>query len=765
MHAVTTQQQITGDKYRFTVLTPSLIRMEYSESGQFEDGLTQVVINRQFPEFEFKVIDYPDRLDIVTEFLHVHYNKQPFSGGGLYVELLKSASYWEQTWHYGQDLDTLKGTARTLDGVNGAIPLGDGLVSRTGFSILDDSESLLLDNAANDGQGAVKPRPIAEQDFYFFGYQDRYLEALHDYYVLTGFPPLVPRFALGNWWSRYWPYTEQSFTQLMDKFRDWHIPLSTVCIDMDWHLVDIPAQYGNGWTGYSWNKKLFPDPPKFLQSLHDDGLKVALNVHPASGVRAYEDAYPRMAKRLGLDTKNEQPADFNLIDPNFLKAYFEDLHHPLEDEGVDFWWIDWQQGTETGQKGIDPLWLLNYYHYNDSVRRHGQDALILSRYAGPGSHRYPIGFSGDTWITWDSLQFQPYFTATASNIGYGWWSNDIGGHMAGQRDEELELRWMQLGVFSPINRLHSSSSLFINKEPWTFSAPYDQYIVQALQARHRLLPYLYTHDVRAHEEGIPLILPAYYQEPGNDEAYQVPNEYFFGEKMLVAPVTTKQSPEYQMAKTSVWLPKGTWYDFYHDWAYQGDTTLDVYRALNETPVFVPAGAVIPLTAADEATQFGAALPETIEWHVFPGSGQQHFTLVEDQDGQRCTSTVTVDWTTEQVTLTVEGDTAVLPSNRQHVIVFHGGAVAADSTDQAAITAGQSLSFIGFPEDRTDDLQDEALRRIKAAWTSTQTKENVWRIMQGDGSLPHKLNALRKAADPFFVGMMYELLYCQESQEV
>ena len=87
---------------------------------------------------------------------------------------------------------------------------------------------------------------------------------------------------------------------------------------------------------------------------------------------------------------------------------------------------------------------------------------------GPGSHRYPVGFSGDTHITWDSLAFQPYFTATASNIGYGWWSHDIGGHWYGSRDDDLTVRWVQLGVFSPIMRLHSTLHPFIRKEPWTF---------------------------------------------------------------------------------------------------------------------------------------------------------------------------------------------------------------------------------------------------------------------------------------------------------
>ena len=144
------------------------------------------------------------------------------------------------------------------------------------------------------------------------------------------------------------------------------------------------------------------------------------------------------------------------------------LHRGLEDDGVDFWWLDWQSGPHSRVAGIDPLWMLNHFHFLDSARD-GRRPLTFSRYAGPGSHRYPVGFSGDTVISWASLAFQPYFTATASNIGYGWWSHDIGGHMFGGKDDELATRWLQLGVFSPILRLHSSANEFTTKEPWTYA--------------------------------------------------------------------------------------------------------------------------------------------------------------------------------------------------------------------------------------------------------------------------------------------------------
>ena len=422
---------IVGEHYRISVLTESLVRLEYSENGVFEDGQTQVVQDRDFGPVSCEITETEEVLDLHTEHLHLHFEKGPFAPDRLFIELKGQYAVYGSRWHYGDRPETLKGTSRTLDEVDGAMELEDGILSKAGYALLDDSASYLY-----DVESGYRARPCPEVDLYFFGYGRDYLGALKDFYHLTGQPPLLPRYALGNWWSRYWPYTSQEYTDLMDRFKAEGVPLAVSVIDMDWHKTAIPARFGSGWTGYSWNRNLIPDPAAFLHGLHKRGLKVTLNVHPADGIRAFEDAYPMVAKRLGLDAEKEEAASFDFYSPAFREAYFEDVHHPLENQGVDFWWIDWQQGSH-GK--MDPLWLLNHYHYLDNCRT-GQAGLILSRYGGPGSHRYPIGFSGDTIVTWESLAFQPYFTSTASNIGYTWWSHDIGGHMRGYYDEDLALR-------------------------------------------------------------------------------------------------------------------------------------------------------------------------------------------------------------------------------------------------------------------------------------------------------------------------------------
>ncbi|MGO2686713.1 MAG: TIM-barrel domain-containing protein, partial [Enterococcus italicus] len=599
-----TKSIIQGEHYRITILTNQLIRMEYSQTGQFEDRPTQTVLNRAFGTPTATISETETQLEIHTPNFDLFYEKEKEFNEYTVSMDVRFATGYTHHWRFGDTEWNLKGTTRTLDGADGEIPLEDGIMSRNGVTIMDDSTTFAIDEMKQP----VK-RLGSETDCYLFAYGHDYFQALKDFYQLTGQTPLLPRYALGNWWSRYWKYTEDSYLELIEQFKEEAVPLSVSVIDMDWHLTEVPERFGNGWTGYTWDKKLFPNPTRFMQAIHDRGLAITLNVHPADGIRAFEEAYPRVAKRLHLDQEAEEPARFDLNDENFRISYFEDVHHPIEEDGVDFWWIDWQQGTKSEVAGLDTVLQLNQYHILDKVERK-HDPLILSRYAGPGSHRYPLGFSGDTIISWESLDFQPYMTVTASNIGYSWWSHDIGGHMLGYKDEELSLRWLQFGVFSPINRLHSSSSAFTSKEPWTYEPTIAGIMKDYLRFRHALLPYLYTANVKTHENGEPLMQPMYYRYPEVDASYRMRNQYFFGSELLVAPITQPMDRQTELGKVAVFLPVGDWFDFFRNCRYEGDTTITMYRWLNDIPVLAKAGAIVPLDAHPEQTKANE-LPTTI----------------------------------------------------------------------------------------------------------------------------------------------------------
>lgn len=646
-----------GVNYRFTMLTDGLIRYEYSPDGEFEDRASTFAINRKQPVPKFRVVELEDGgMEIVTERMRLTYDKKEFTTNGLSIAVLGNISDWHSVWRYGQSCGDLGGTARTLDEADGRIPLLPGVLSRNGYAGVEDSDTMLFED---DGWVGVR-KPGKRIDGYIFAYGHDFRECLKAFFEISGKPPLLPRWSFGNWWSRYYAYSEKQYIELMDKFKEEGVPLSVGVIDMDWHHVEkVDPKHGSGWTGYSWNKELFPDPKRFTKQLHDRNIKLTLNVHPADGIRSFEDAYEPLAKAIGHDTKDEDPIAFDVTNKKFLDGYFDIVHRNIEDDGCDFWWVDWQQGPYSKVAGIDPLWVLNHYHFLDNARD-GTRALTFSRYAGPGSHRYPVGFSGDTVVTWESLDFQPEFTATASNVGYGWWSHDIGGHMCGYKNDELATRWVQLGCFSPILRLHSSNNPFNSKEPWTFNAAACKAQIAALQYRHRLIPYLYTMNYLSARDGAPLVQPMYYDYPTlggyPGYAYEVPNQFLFGTSLMVAPITSPLSSITQLASTKAWLPPtGRFVDIFTSAVYDGDCHVKLHRTLDGYPVLAKEGSIIPLDGPlSPPNECGN--PTSLELLVAVGADGK-FDLIED-DGTG-SSISDVKSTTTPITFSQESGTLTI----------------------------------------------------------------------------------------------------------
>jgi Glycosyl hydrolases family 31 TIM-barrel domain/Glycosyl hydrolase family 31 C-terminal domain/Domain of unknown function (DUF5110) len=759
---------VQGPDYRITVLADGLLRLERAADGVFEDRASAFAINRELPVPPFEVVETGSHLEVLTNRLHLVYDRGPFSTSGLSVQVRGGVSTWHSVWRYGDDPadgdGNLGGTARTLDMVDGPLPLEPGVLSRNGYAVIDDSHTLVLED-----DGWVSPRAGDAEDLYVFAYGRDYRQALQALYALSGRQPLLPRWALGNWWSRYHRYSAGEYLALLDRFADEGIPFSVAVLDMDWHLVDIDAKYGSGWTGYTWNTELFEDPPAFLAELHERGLKVTLNDHPADGVRAHEEAYPAMAKAMGIDPAGERPVAFDVTDPEFLQAYFDILHRPLEEQGVDFWWLDWQQGSHSRIAGIDPLWMLNHFHFLESARD-GRRPLTFSRYAGPGSHRYPVGFSGDTITTWDSLHFQPEFTATASNIGYGWWSHDIGGHMGGIKDDELATRWVQLGVFSPINRLHSVLSPFTSKEPWQFGLQAQRAMTSALRLRHRLLPYLHTMNHRAASEGLPLVTPMYYEHPWAEEAYRARNQYAFGSQLMVAPITTPADRQLLLGAVTAWLPAGTWVDIFSDLVYDGGRELRLHRGLDGIPVLARSGAVVPLLA-DSAPGNSTDNPAALEVLVVVGEDGA-FELIEDDgvgpgdDPQHWARTrLSFDHAGGVLQIgPVRGNSGCVPERRSWLLTFlayqaetdpvvtvDGEPVAAAVStgrrtsvriEDVPVTATIRVSLGEQPQLAANDVQSRLFALLHRAQVEYVVKTRAWQAATADAPLTTRLSQLQ-----------------------
>ena len=728
----------SGEFYRFTFLTDRLVRIEYDKEGIFEDRPSQSFFTRNLPVPNFIAsVDENDVLRIETEHIVFTYKKgAPFSASSLQIKLKEPPA---TVWHYGETPETLKGTTRTLDWADGEIPLSEGVVARGGIAVVDDTDSLVLDE-----NGWLTNRNPDTKDIYVFCYGHDYKAAIRDLYKVTGTPAMLPQYALGNWWSRYYNYTQEEYQNLLLRFKKENIPFSVAIVDMDWHIVDIKKEDGTrdnrGWTGYTWNDQLFPDYKGFLSFLKDQKVRTALNLHPAAGIGPHEKQYEEFAAAVGIDPATKEWVPFDILNPEFAEKYFDILHHPYEDEGVDFWWMDWQQGNnfsklysesikEKGLEKVDPLWILNHLHTID-MTRNGKRPMLFSRYSGIGSHRYQIGFSGDAIRTWKSLQFQPQFTATASNVGYSWWSHDIGGFMYGYRDDELVLRWMQLGVFSPINRLHSTKSEFAGKEPWNLAPEYSKIACDWLRFRHKLIPYIYTMNYRNHNELSPMIQPMYYSYPECDAAYEMKNQYMFGTEIMVAPATEKSDPISLLSKVNVWFPEGEWYDYFTGFKYEGNKKCEIYRSLTEYPVFMKAGAILPTYRYYPDNELINRDELNIE--VFPGASNE-FTLYQDEgDGERykeghfATTKMKLDWSeTPKFTIeSAEGDLKVIPKKRTYTVKFR----ALDKAPQINVklngrTAKYAVDYDAVTETATVVVTAKSVETIEFELVGVEVTQN------------------------------------------
>jgi alpha-glucosidase (family GH31 glycosyl hydrolase) len=420
---------IVCNPLRVSVLKPGIVRIESRRDGKFENRPSQHFWNRrqEVPEFQTREIDGALLVETAKMILSI-----PLDGNlsGHTVRIaIKPGSEGLVPLAESEE-SNLGGCLRTLDTVRGRwdykanekVSVSPGLMSRAGWSWVDDSASLVF-NAA----GFLVPREGEGCDWYVFASGLDFAGGLRDYYAIAGQVPLVPKWALGIWWSRWEAYKQSDIEGIAADFESHGVPLSVCVVDMDWHLP--------GWTGYTWNKEFFPDPRGFFERLHQRGVRACLNLHPAGGVAPKEAAYEAMARHMGIDPASQATIKFDITDPKFIEGYFKYLHHPLEADGVDFWWMDWQQGTTTSVPGLDPLWYLNHLHALDLARDGAKRAMAFSRWGGWGAHRYPIGFSGDASRTWDTLAFEVEVTAQSANTGFGWWSHDIGGFCDGLPDD------------------------------------------------------------------------------------------------------------------------------------------------------------------------------------------------------------------------------------------------------------------------------------------------------------------------------------------
>ena len=681
--------EVVAGKARFTVLTPRLIRMEWAEDGVFEDRATLGVVNRNLPAPSFKVSRSSRKLTIKTSALTLTYSGQePFDGNNLSVQFTMTDAKAKKgvrkvSWKPGADEGgNLLGTARTLDQYDGIRrfhngkksedgtgtftkePFDKGVVSRDGWALIDESSRHVFVPVDTDWQYWVEAREEGLRlDWYLFAYGHDYTAAISDFTKVSGKIPLPPKYAFGYWWCRYWLYSDYELTDLAEHFRNLDIPADVMIIDMDWHDTYNMGAGGKGyekdaagerkgWCGYNWKKELFPNPDNLLTELHNYKLKTSLNLHPASGLQTTEEAYGAFVKdylsRVGEDYDgprgyrdeggNPVYVPFRMDQQEWADAYFNSVLDPIGRQGVDFWWLDWQQFmTSKYIPGLSNTFWLNHTFWWHQVRqsaKYGQDAarpMIYHRWGGIGSHRYQVGFSGDTYATWKVLGYLPYFTATASNVGYAYWGHDIGGHQQPKgvdfTDPELYTRWIQEGVFTPIFKTHSTKNMTMEKRFWVFPEHFDA-MREAVRLRYDLSPYIYTAAREAYDTGIGLCRPLYYYYPEEEKAYTETEEFFFGDDILATTVCSPVDKVTGLAERAMWFPEGNdWWDMATGTLYRGGTEAVLKYTIAENPYYVKAGSIIPM-AGQKITNLQDPSNE-IRLVLVPGEGKHEASLYED----------------------------------------------------------------------------------------------------------------------------------------
>jgi alpha-glucosidase (family GH31 glycosyl hydrolase) len=742
---------------RFTVLTPNLIRLEYAPDGKFVDAPSWFAVHRDTRDAQAQITTGAQGAEIDTGAIHLTYhdNGKPFSPDNLRAVIKDGDT--SVGWKPGQAATgNLGGTLRTLDEIAGPVPMSDGVLARDGWYLLDDSRSPLF---VGDW---IQDRPAnGALDWYLFGYGHDYRAALRSLTAAGGAIPLPRKYTLGAWYSRYWPWSADDFRRIVHEYDEHQFPLDVLVMDMDWHLNAVPPDLQDlkisTWTGYTWDKKLIPDPVGLLKWLHDDSVHVTLNEHPADGIQPHEEVYAAFMRAMGEDPATRTTIPFDAGSKHYIDAFYEYAHVPLEKEGVDFWWLDWQQYPMTKSlPDVTNLQVLNYLNYT-RAETGGLRGQSFSRWAGWGDHRYPIQFSGDANTGWAMLAFEVPFTSTGGNVGAFFWSHDIGGHMGG-RNEESYTRWCQFGALSAALRSHSTRDANMDRRPWTYPAWAEESMRRSFQLRARLMPYIYTSVAESTRDSVPFIRPVYIDYPQVEDAYHNGQEYFFGDNLLVAPIATPGEGPDRVASQAVFFPDDDWYDFFTGEKFTGPDHALISAPINEFPLFVRGG--VPLPMQPYVSRPGTAPLTDLVLRCYPGREGQtgRSALYEDdgvttgyEHGQSATTPLTYVRHGDQVTITVgptEGSYQGQPDKRSMTIELAGTAKLTSCSVAAA-----KLSYEDATQTNRIELAPGSIRdQVSITVTAPIATEVVAKTSQPGGGL------LVMDSHPYFLGEDRELVY-------
>ena len=574
---------IIGNKYRITILTPRLARLEYTPSGKFIDDQTALVINRTFPKTPYGITESETLIQIDTGIFTITYVKdKDFKAGNFGSNLKAVINNTTIEWQMNSpQVKNLRGINYSIDSIKDKIILDTGLYSLDGYAVVKDNTPVLTEN------DIFIPREEGSKDIYLFMYNKDFDGCLNDYFTLTGYPNLIPRYALGAWWYKNDNYTSKDIISLVDRFNKDNIPISIFLL-------------GDSWRG---NNNYIPsiDLKNVSNYLTQKNIKLGVTINPNLEITKGTNEY-----NLISNYTNEEKFKFIPLSNEKLGIYLNMFINNLEMQGVELYSIDYNNPNDK----ID-LWKFAHYHHG-KIETRGKRGLSLTRNHGIAVHRYPIIWSGKTLVNWTTLNLLPRYNLQGYNVGVSFIAHPIGGYHNGIEEAELYLRYIQFACFSPIFLLASEGGKYYKREPWKWNPIIENDIINFMNLRYKLIPYIYTESYNYHKTGKGIVKPFYYDYPKILDDVQYKNQYFFGQNLFVSPITNKKNIVIDRVMKKVFVPDGIWFNLLDGKQYNGTKYYTNFYRDEDYPVFVKAGSIIPMSY-----NIKEDIPSTLELNIYP----------------------------------------------------------------------------------------------------------------------------------------------------
>jgi len=636
---------------KVTILRDSLIRFRFTTKGYFSNDFSYAIDKTQLHGYNFlelteedtyfqirtskvkckiqkadlrlSIYDLNDLL-ILEDELGFHW-EESYEYGGNIVKMSKSSKDGECFYGLGDKATQMNLKGKRLENfatdqyayqkdqepLYKVVPFYIGLHNKQSYGIFFDNTFRTFFDFCQERRNVSSFWAEGGEMNYYFIYGPQMQDVVTTYTDLTGKPELPPLWVLGYHQCKWSYYPESKVKEITSKFRELKIPCDAIYLDID---------YMEGFRCFTWNKNYFPDPKRMVAELAEDGFKTIVIIDPGIKIDkdywVYQEALEKdyFCKRAdGPYMKGKVwPGECNFPDYTnpVVREWWAGLFKELiSDIGVKGVWNDMNEPAvmEVPNKTF-PMDVRHVYDGNPCSHRkahniygtqmaratyHGvkrftypKRPFVITRSAYSGAQRYTSSWTGDNVATWEHLWLANIQVQRMSISGMGFTGSDIGG-FAEQPTGELYARWIQLGVFHPFCRTHSSGD-HGNQEPWAFDEEVINITRKFVSLRYQLLPYLYTMFWQYIEEGIPMLKPLVYYDQEDTQTHYRNDEFIFGNQILVCPILEPNAVGRRM-----YIPRGEWYNYWTNEFSTGGREVWIDTKFDEIPVFIKAGAIIP----------------------------------------------------------------------------------------------------------------------------------------------------------------------------